>query len=330
MRRLWISLLLFAVVAVSAMPAFAQDFGLEEGDDVNLAVPKADPEIGKKAEPAAAPARSGELVLAAPSRVELGMPFLVRLTSDLPLDDVSVHWGGKAVQPSISVWNSRHVALVMLGTDVISAKPGKQELVVTAAIDGKENTFRRNVVVRGKKYPRQDLTLPEKMVTPPEEVLKRIADERVVIAEARDTLTPLRHWALPLERPVSGRITSAYGLQRFLNGKPRNPHRGIDFRSPMGNPVKSVADGEVVLVGDHYYAGKSVYVDHGNGVVSMYFHLSKPIVKAGDKVRRGQAVGLSGMTGRATGPHLHFSLAVQGRLVDPMPLFQAGADELLN
>jgi murein DD-endopeptidase MepM/ murein hydrolase activator NlpD len=98
----------------------------------------------------------------------------------------------------------------------------------------------------------------------------------------------------------------------------------------MGNPIKCAADGEVILVGDHYYAGNSVYVDHGNGVVSMYFHLSKPIVKEGDRVQRGQAIGLSGMSGRATGPHLHFSVSVLGRLVDPEPLLNKTVDEMLE
>ena len=86
----------------------------------------------------------------------------------------------------------------------------------------------------------------------------------------------------------------------------------------------------VILVGEHYYAGNSIYIDHGNGVVSMYFHLSKPIVKEGDKVQRGQAIGLSGMSGRATGPHLHFSLSVLGKLVDPEPLFLNDVDKMLK
>lgn len=140
----------------------------------------------------------------------------------------------------------------------------------------------------------------------------------------------MRMWRLPLVRPVQGKVLSVYGAQRILNGKPKNPHRGLDFRSPMGNPVKCVAAGRVILVGDHYYAGNSVYVDHGNGVVSMYFHLSEPMVKEGDEVKRGQTVGLTGMTGRATGPHLHFSLSVLGELVDPAPLFTANADDMLQ
>ena len=168
------------------------------------------------------------------------------------------------------------------------------------------------------------------MVTPPQEVYDRIAAERELTAAAKNTVSAQRLWRLPLLRPVEGAMTSAYGLQRILNGTPKNPHRGNDMRSPMGNPVSAAADGIVTLVGDHYYAGNSVYIDHGNGVVTMYFHLSKPIVKQGDKVQRGQAIGLSGMSGRATGPHLHFSVSVLGKLVDPEPLFENTVDKMIQ
>nr|WP_287410887.1 M23 family metallopeptidase [Pseudodesulfovibrio sp.] len=327
MKRIF--LLLFLVIAMtlpfSPVSVTAQDFGLEEGDGV-FVLPK---DAGAAEQ--VAPVNSGSaLVLAAPARVGVGQPFLVRLTSDQPLGSVSVYWLGKEVEPSISVWNNRHVALVMLGSDVLDTKAGKQDLSVIASVDGKENTLRRTVQVTSKEYPKQELTLPPAMVTPPQDVYDRISEERKQTTAAKNTLTPQRLWRLPLLRPVDGEISSTYGLRRILNGKSKNPHRGQDMRSPMGNPVKSVADGVVVLVGDHYYAGNSVYIDHGNGVVSMYFHLSKPIVKEGDKIQRGQAIGLSGMSGRATGPHLHFSLSVLGELVDPQPLFDNSADKLLN
>ena len=328
MKRFLTMMVLVAALTLPLLPVSgtAQDFGLEDGDGVSVALPG----DAHAAESAAPESGGSALVLAAPSRIGVGQPFLVRLTSDQPLDSVSIHWEGKEVVPSISVWNNRHVALVMLGSDVLTAKPGKEELAVIASIDGKENTFRRTVVVTPVNYPKQELTLPEKMVTPPTEVYDRIKADRVAVAKAKNTVSPQRLWRLPFERPVEGKITSLYGLRRILNGKPKNPHRGLDFRSPMGNPVKSCADGVVILVGDHYYAGNSVYVDHGNGVVSMYFHLSKPIVKEGDRVQRGQAVGLSGMSGRATGPHLHWSVSVLGRLVDPEPLLKNTTDELLH
>ena len=324
-------LLLFLVTALTLplvpVSGIAQDFGLEEGDDVGLIMP-GEAEAAEAAE--AAPNTGSAIVLASPSKVGTGQPFIVRLTSDQPLDSVSFHWLGKEVMPSISVWNNRHVAMALLGTDVLNARPGKEELSVIASIDGKENTFRRSVQIVPKDYPKQELTLPKKMVTPPTDVYDKIKADRVETTKAKGTVSAQRNWRLPFQRPVEGKITSLYGLRRILNGKPKNPHRGLDFRSPMGNPIKSTADGIVILVGDHYYAGTSVYVDHGNGVVSMYFHLSKPIVKEGDKVQKGQAIGLSGMSGRATGPHLHFSLSILGKLVDPEPLFKSKVDNLLK
>lgn len=328
MKRLVLLLFLTLSLTLPLLPASgtAQDFGLEDGDDIGLVLPK-----DAQAAEEAAPVSSGPaLVLVAPGSIGVGEPFLVRLTSDQPLDSVSVHWLGKEVVPSISVWNDRHVALVMLGTDVLDAKPGKEDLTVIASVDGKENTLRRSVVVHSKKYPKQELTLPPAMVTPPQSVYDRIAADRKQTTVAKNTVSAQRLWRLPLLRPVDGEVSSIYGLRRILNGKPKNPHRGIDFRSPMGNPVKTAADGVVILVGDHYYAGKSVYIDHGNGMVTMYFHLSKFLVKEGDKVQRGQAIGLSGMSGRATGPHLHVSVSVMGKLVDPAPLFEKNADQMIQ
>jgi len=315
-RRIpYMFLCLFLILAAPA--AYAQ-FGLEEGDDVTLSTDA----NATQAQP--------QLVFAAPDSVPVGEPFLVRITSTKPLNEVDIYWQGKEVMPKINVWNDKHVALAMLGTDVLNAKPGKQELVVTASIDSVRKTYKKNVTIAAKKFPRQDLTLPKKMVTPPQEVYDRIARERKVIAEARNTISPERMWKLPFKRPVDGDVTSAYGLQRFLNKQPKNPHRGMDFRAPKGAVIHAVADGKVLLVGNHYYAGNSVYIDHGNGVVSMYFHLSKVSVKEGETVSRGQLVGLSGSTGRATGPHLHLSIGVLGKLVDPAPLFEKNVDQMLQ
>lgn len=330
MKRFFLIIVLVSAMTLPLMSVsgIAQGFGLEEGDDISLVMP-GDAQAAE-AEAAAVPSTGSALVLVAPSRVGVGQPFMVRLTSDQPLDSASIHWQGKEVVPSISVWNNRHVVLALLGTDVLNAKTGKEELSVIASIDGKENTFRRTIQLTTMNYPKQELTLPTNMVTPPAETYERIAEERKLTAAAKNTVSAQRHWRLPLLRPVDGKITSLYGLQRILNGTPKNAHRGQDLRSPMGNPVKATADGIVILVGDHYYAGNSIYIDHGNGVVSMYFHLSKPIVKEGDKVQRGQAIGLSGQSGRSTGPHLHFSLSVLGKLVDPEPLFINDVDNLLK
>lgn len=269
-------------------------------------------------------------VLSHPSHVSLGQPFAVRLTSSRPLGEVSLSWQGKTVKPSISVWNGKHVTLALLGTDVLHSKAGVHDLVITARVDGDLREFSHPVAVQQKQYPEQRLTLEQKMVTAPATEDARIAEDRKAVAAALASMSPERRWALPILRPVPGKTTSPYGYRRILNGQPKNPHRGLDFRAAMGEPVMNCADGVVVLAAEHYYAGNSVYVDHGNGVVSMYFHLSELKVTVGQTVERGAVVGLAGATGRATGPHLHFGVAVQGRMVDPQTLISSSVDELLK
>ena len=136
------------------------------------------------------------LALAAPDRVDLGAPFLVRLTSVKPLGEVAVHWEGKSVTPSISVWNDKGVALAMLGTDVLNAEPGDRELVVTADVDGERKTFRRTVRVAAKAYPEQRLEVDQAYVTPPESEYERIAADRKAVHAALATASPKRWWTL--------------------------------------------------------------------------------------------------------------------------------------
>jgi murein DD-endopeptidase MepM/ murein hydrolase activator NlpD len=181
------------------------------------------------------------------------------------------------------------------------------------------------VQVKDKTYPVQRLTLPEKMVNLSQKNLSRHYKEKEAVSEVLGHRSQGRFWTLPLARPVPGEVSSAFGLKRIINDQPRSPHRGVDFRGGMGVPVVACADGIVDLVGDHYFAGRSVYVDHGQGVMSMYFHLSEIDVREGQVVRRGEVIGRMGKSGRATGPHLHFGLYLLGEPVDPLPLF--GSDK---
>ena len=121
-----------------------------------------------------------------------------------------------------------------------------------------------------------------------------------------------------LDRPVDGgRYSSPFGLRRFFNGQERNPHSGLDIAVPTGTPVKASADGVITIVGDYFFNGKTVFVDHGQGMISMYCHLSEIDVKKGQTVKRGEVVGKVGATGRATGPHLHWNVSLNDARVDP-------------
>lgn len=174
--------------------------------------------------------------------------------------------------------------------------------------------------VRAKEYVAQHIKLKNKrQVSPNPEDLKRIERELDVQLRAyrtfREGVTPSN---VILDRPVTGgRLSSPFGLRRFFNGEERNPHSGLDFAVPTGTPVKAPAAGRVVLVGDYFFNGKTVFVDHGQGFISMFCHLSAIDVRVGDDVARGQLVGKVGATGRATGPHLHWNVSLNDARVDP-------------
>ena len=144
-------------------------------------------------------------------------------------------------------------------------------------------------------------------------------------------MTTPRRWTTPPQSPLPNiTLTSQYGKQRVYNGQPRAGHNGADIRAVTGTPVRAPFAGTVVLTGFHYYAGGSVYIDSGNGVITVFFHLSEINVKKGDKVAKGQVVAKSGATGRVTGPHLHYSLVLAGQFVDPIPLLSTSITQMLK
>jgi len=173
-----------------------------------------------------------------------------------------------------------------------------------------------NAVAR--KYEIQSITgLPENLVTPSEEDLKRIQHERELVWQARVPETDGVGFAEPFDWPFAGIISSVYGSQRVLNGKPGSPHLGIDIAAPEGTPIHAPADGVVSLTGDLLLEGGTTLIDHGHGVSTAYLHQSERKVAVGDKIARGDVIGLVGKTGRATGPHTHWGLAWFQVKLDP-------------
>jgi len=172
--------------------------------------------------------------------------------------------------------------------------------------------------VLDKAYQEQRLQVAnQRHVEPNKDDLERIASERERIDAALGHFSADRIPELALQAPVAGRRSSSFGLRRFFNDQPRNPHSGMDIAAPTGTAVLSPAPGTVLDTGDYFFNGNTVFVDHGQGVVTMYCHLSRIDVKAGDAVDTGTPLGLVGATGRVTGPHLHFGVAVNRALVDP-------------
>jgi len=184
----------------------------------------------------------------------------------------------------------------------------------------------RQILVRPKPFPTRRLTVDEAFVNPPADVQARIAREAAELSGLWKTSAANRLWDGAFVAPVPQAANSAFGSRSILNGSPRSPHGGADFASPTGTPIHSPNAGRVVLAKPLYYTGNTVVVDHGLGVVSLFAHLSEIQVTTGDTVSRGQELGLVGMTGRVTGPHLHWAVRAGGARVDPLSLIAITAD----
>jgi murein DD-endopeptidase MepM/ murein hydrolase activator NlpD len=198
----------------------------------------------------------------------------------------------------------------------LATAPGRQVLrLVTpsASDDDREIAF----TVAPKEYATQNLTVEARKADPLPEDLKRIDAETErterALATYSESMTPTWHWTVP----VPGERSDSYGKRRIFNGLPRKPHSGMDIATPTGTPVRNPAAGRVVETGDFFFNGNTVFVDHGQGVLTMYCHLSRIDVRAGDLVKEGDVLGLVGATGRVTGPHLHWGVSVNRAMVDP-------------
>ncbi|WP_122845235.1 peptidoglycan DD-metalloendopeptidase family protein [Pseudomonas viridiflava] len=192
----------------------------------------------------------------------------------------------------------------------LTVKPGTEQIVS----GGRSLSF----TVGSKKYPEQRITLKNKrQVNPNPEDNKRIEGELAEQIRAYRSFSPGTPSNLILDKPVNGPLSSKFGVRRFFNGEERNPHAGLDFAVPAGTPIKSPAAGKVILIGDYFFNGNNVFVDHGQGFISMFCHMSKISVKQGDLVPRGGVVGEVGATGRATGPHMHWNVSLNDARVDP-------------
>ncbi|MDD2828710.1 MAG: M23 family metallopeptidase [Sulfuricurvum sp.] len=169
-------------------------------------------------------------------------------------------------------------------------------------------------------YPIEVLTVDNSKVSPPTEVLQRIAEEKAEAEKIYNTITSARYWNKPFIRPLDSNTTSEYGSARTYNGTLKSYHGGVDFRARTPLPILATNAGVVVLAKDRYYAGGTVIIDHGEGLYSCYFHMSRFDVKVGDRIERAQTIGLTGATGRITGPHLHFGIMIYGVQTDPIDL----------
>lgn len=265
---------------------------------------------------AAPPCLAGEMALE-PTRVVQGGVVSLAYRGD-PDASAEVDF----FSTRLSLYPTRQGAGRLLGIDLATA-PGDYPLVVRVKTrSGTEEQFDLllKVVPRVAKIER--LTLPEALVSPHRaEDLERIQREAELLRFAFAVDSRPRFDAM-FGLPVADPVGSRFGLQRILNGKPRSPHAGVDFRSPLGTAVKAPAPAVVVTTGDFFFTGKTVVLDHGGSLVSLYAHLDQVSVEPGDLVAIGQSIGTVGRSGRATGPHLHWSVRLNQARVDPLAVFE--------
>ncbi|MFN2267791.1 MAG: M23 family metallopeptidase [Desulfonatronovibrio sp.] len=261
------------------------------------------------------PGSAGAVSVVVPRDIAQGEPFWVEINSEKDVSSIHVKWMGRAVKYPADLPGTQKI-LLGAGLD----HTGKFPLELIFELQDGTISSDYTVSVEEKDYPEQHLTLPESMVTPPQEVIDRIVREREKIVRALNAMGNERFWSGDFVRPVSGGVSSLFGVRRFLNDQPRSPHRGVDFRGAEGTPIKAMDSGKVTLTGDFYYGGKTVIVDHGLGLQTVYMHLSEIQVNQDEYVSREDVLGLVGMTGRSTGPHLHFGVYVLGEAVNPLPL----------
>ncbi len=196
----------------------------------------------------------------------------------------------------------------------LSTKPGRQEILTE--YDGQDDIQHFNIVA--KDYPKQYIQMKNKrFVDPTKKDLNRIYSDMKKIRTTLAFWRPNAQVPMQFSWPVKGIITSPFGLRRFFNGQARHPHSGLDIAVPAGTEIKAPAAGIVRATGNYFFNGNAVFIDHGQGLVTMYCHMEKILVHNGQQVKRGQVIGLVGQTGRATGPHLHWGVSLNDTMVDP-------------
>jgi murein DD-endopeptidase MepM/ murein hydrolase activator NlpD len=271
---------------------------------------------------------------AEPKRLVNGGPVLFRVKPPRPLESLAGTWRGHQIPFSYDSATKTWFALAGISLETVPGSYGL-ELAGQTKAEGAKLSFTREFTVVRAKYPKiaVQLSVEGKFTAPTPEQQKEIAEGLEVKKDFLNRVTPEREWSGQFEAPVQAAISDVFGSVRIFNGKSSSPHLGLDFRVPSGTPVRAMNDGTVLLARPLYFEGNFVVLDHGQGLLTLYLHLSEFKVKEGDRVKRGEVIGLSGGTGRATGPHLHTAVRWQGTYLDParligLPLPAVGNQQL--
>lgn len=255
----------------------------------------------------------------APAAIKVGAPCLFKVELSAAPFSVKAKWQGRDLV--FFPVGERPVWYGLAGVDV-EAMPGPDKLELEATMpDGQVVRAVREIQVRPSTYKTERIKVPERFVQPDAETLKRIEADKAAkqAAFSHQIATPV--WSGNFHAPVSLTVSEGFGTRRTFNGKLAGVHRGLDYHAPEGTPIRAANAGTVVLAQELFYEGNCVIIDHGQQFMTLYMHLSKIQVAPGETVKPGQQIGLSGATGRATGPHLHVAVRWQGAYLDPAQLW---------
>ncbi|MGC2138733.1 MAG: M23 family metallopeptidase [Candidatus Sulfotelmatobacter sp.] len=265
-------------------------------------------------------------VRAQPTRLVNGGPVLFQVKPPARLESLTGTWLGHELSFSLDPASKTWFALAGVS---LETGPGTYAIelsgdTVAGKIPTRKISFTRKFAVARGKYPKIEvkLNVESKFTEPSPEQQKQIEEGVVVKKEYLNRVTPEGEWSGQFTVPAEAEISDVFGAERVFNGKTQSTHFGLDFRVPSGTPVAAMNDGTVLLARPLYFEGNFVVLDHGQGLLTLYLHLSEFKVKEGDHVKRGEIVGLSGGTGRATGPHLHVAVRWQGTYLDPAGLLR--------
>ena len=258
-----------------------------------------------------------------PTRLLNGAPVLFQVKPPTKLDSLTGTWLGHQLTFSYNPSSKTWFALAGASFDT---KPGKYtlELIGDSASTKSPRKVSRVLTVFRANYPKikVQLAVEKKFTEPTPEQQAQIAESVKTKQDYLGRVTPDREWNGNFSAPVDAPTSDIFGSQRIFNGVAQREHQGLDYRVPTGTPVAAMNDGTILLARFLYFEGNCVVIDHGQGLLTLYFHLSEIKVKEGDPVKRGQEIGLSGGTGRATGPHLHVAVRWQATYLDPARLLQ--------
>lgn len=255
-----------------------------------------------------------------PARLVNGSPVLFRVTTPKSVRKLSGSWLGHDVAFSLDANGKSWFALAGVSRET---KPGSYPLALHAESGtGGVISFEKKISVARQRYPRVLLKVPGKYTAPNPDDQREIAQDKEIKADAFKTVSSEREWKGSFAPPVNAEISDVFGVERVFNGSVQSTHQGLDFRVPTGTEVAAVNSGRVILARPLFFEGNCIVIDHGQGLLTLYLHLSKFLAKEGEEVSKGQPIGASGGTGRATGPHLHLAVRWQGVYLNPQVLLK--------